>query len=100
MPRYIDADALIKRLYGMPVYSLTVLDVMHLVDDSPTEDVVERKTGKWINNNGLYQCSCCKHIWSELWWVVSCPMERMYKIMCFCPNCGAEMRERSEEWKN
>lgn len=50
MPRYIDADALIKRLYGMPVYSLTVLDVMHLVDDSPTEDVVE-----------VVLCKDCKH---------------------------------------
>ena len=59
-------------------------------------DVPERNVGKWIVNRGLYQCSCCKHIWSELWWVESCPMERMYKIMPFCPNCGAVMRKETE----
>ena len=47
----------------------------------------ERKTGKWIDNNGLYQCSVCKHIWSELWWTETCPIDRMNKMMHYCPNC-------------
>ena len=57
----------------------------------------ERKKGKWIDNNGLYQCSACKHIWSELWWVESCPMDRMNKLMRYCPSCGAKMNEKETE---
>lgn len=56
----------------------------------------ERKRGKWIDNNGLYQCSACKHIWSELWWTSVCPIDRMNKMMHYCPNCGVKMDEREE----
>ena len=63
----------------------------------PTADVVERKKGKWIDNKGLYQCSACKHIWSELWWSASCPIDRMYKIMRYCPSCGAYMRKEAPD---
>jgi len=51
----------------------------------------ERKKGRWIVNNGLYQCSACKHIFSELWWVSACPIDRMNEIMCYCPKCGCRM---------
>ena len=51
----------------------------------------ERKKGKWMIDGGLYRCSACNHLWSELWWAESCPPDRMYSIMRFCPNCGAEM---------
>lgn len=67
------------------------------VDLIPTADVVERKKGTWIDNDGLYQCSACKHIWSELWWVESCPMDRMNKLMRYCPSCGADMRKETED---
>lgn len=56
----------------------------------------ELRHGKWIDNNGLYQCSVCKHIWSELWWTSVCPIDRMNKMMHYCPNCGAKMDEEGE----
>lgn len=68
-----------------------------VIDEQPSADVPDRKVGEWIDNNGLYQCSVCKHIWSELWWTSICPIDRMNKMMRFCPNCGARMKgEKSE----
>ena len=89
MPRYIDADEFVKRVIQYSRQSTKTIGLA--LADTPTADVQEVKHGKWVNHKGLYQCSCCKHIWSELWWVESCPMERMYKIMPFYPNCGAKM---------
>ena len=42
----------------------------------------ERKTGKWIDFCGSYQCSCCN-------------MTNAYEDN-FCPNCGADMRGDSD----
>lgn len=95
MSRYANVDKLMEHAISL---DWSVLKWVNEVDISTAinPNVVERKKGKWIVNKGLYQCSCCKHIWSELWWVESCPMERMYKIMPFCPNCGADMRKESD----
>lgn len=62
MSRYIDADVLVKRLYGMPVYRVTILDVMHFVDDTPTADVVE-----------VVRCKDCKYHEQDLPGMVYCP---------------------------
>ena len=70
---------------------IRVSEVRESIMNAPTIDAVEVVHGEWIDNKGLYQCSCCKHIWSELWWVESCPIDRMNKIMHYCPNCGAKM---------
>ena len=48
----------------------------------------ERKKGKWINDGGLYKCSCCNQLWTE-WWVLSKPPERMRKECPYCPMCGS-----------
>lgn len=56
----------------------------------------ERKKGKWLDDCGLYRCSNCNHIFSELWWVANCPIDRMNKIMRFCPQCGAKMGDDKE----
>ncbi len=87
-------DALWKVHQNRPLDSdrWVITDCLQEIDKLPSAQP-ERKKGKWINDNGLYQCSCCKHLWSELWWVENCPMERMYKIMRYCPNCGAEMED-------
>lgn len=50
-----------------------------------------QKKGKWLTDRGLYKCSNCNHVFSELWWVETCPIDRMNKYMRFCPQCGAEM---------
>ena len=120
--RYIDADALIDDLMERyckecnkrrgikngkyriiyeigeaPCRACEVDDVKAELEDAPTADVVERKVGKWVDNKGLYQCSCCKNIWSELWWVESCTIDRMNKIIHYCPNCGARMKGEDDE---
>jgi len=67
------------------------------IDKMPTIDAVPVKHGEWIDDGGLYRCSSCNHLWSELWWTEICPIERMLKIMPYCPNCGADMRERKDD---
>lgn len=99
MSDLIDRQDAIALFYKHPNIDWTTLDVMNELKSLPSAQP-EQKKGKWIDNKGLYQCSCCKHIWSELWWIESCPIDRMNKIMRFCPNCGAEMRERREDEHN
>ena len=55
------------------------------------EELEQPNIGKWIINNnddageGFYICSNCKN--------------DVYDITDFCPNCGADMRERADkEW--
>ena len=61
--------------------------VMCAIHDLPSAQS-ERKRGAWINDRGLYKCSCCKQLWAE-WWVLSKPIERMRKEMPYCPMCGS-----------
>lgn len=56
-----------------------------------TESELARKKDKWINDRGLYKCSCCNQLWTE-WWAAAKPIEQMNKDMLFCPMCGADMR--------
>lgn len=57
----------------------------------------ESKHGHWIDDGkGLYKCSECGEFWVH-WWVSVVPIERMNKMMKFCPNCGADMREVEDE---
>jgi len=50
----------------------------------PTADVPERNVGKWIKvGDNSYRCSVCNEI--------SCCNGN------FCPDCGADMRERGED---
>ena len=75
----------------------------NVLADIPSADVVERKRGKWIWdkdgvdwNIGAWCCSeCgsrnanigCNGNENPMWWSGS----------RFCPNCGADMRERESE---
>ena len=62
------------------------------VERMPSADVVERKTGKWIDVDDYIisgSCSACgwqAHLYEDD--VVG---------MNFCPNCGADMRGREDE---
>lgn len=71
--------------------------VGEMADDCPTIDAVPVKHGEWVDDGGVYRCSSCNHLWSELWWTNSCPIERMLKIMPYCPNCGAKMEGGKDE---
>ena len=53
------------------------------LDNVPSADVVERKTGKWKNyGEDLHVCSACHKYWI---WATD-----RYDFK-YCPNCGARM---------
>lgn len=105
MPRYIDADALIKAMntwdkFGFSHSGAFVRepknddyvpyvhygDMVKCVKGMPTADVVERKKGEWIDDEMVCKarCSACDTEWS---WI-SNEMDRFN----YCPNCGARMK--------
>lgn len=101
MRKYIDADWIVRRLktwqrslaqtYGKnDEYVICLSEVLMIVDDAPTADVVERKVGKWINDKGLYKCSACNELWT-VGWACCIPIKQMYKEVRYCPHCGAKM---------
>lgn len=89
MPRYIDADALLRNTIYNPshVPYITESDIIF----APTADVVPVKPGKWIKIKEDYdiddplvgRCSVCG--WSA-------GMDEADIVgMNYCPNCGAYM---------
>lgn len=84
MPRYIDADALMKRWSGehAGAYFLPS-EIIRSINEQPTADVPERKVGKWlkISPAGIYECSACGQ-------VVMTGDIAAYK---YCHGCGARM---------
>ena len=64
------------------------LSFIEHINKIPSTDVVERKRGKWIDddkhNHKYHRCSICGH--GRFNWGKD----------NFCPNCGADMRERKD----
>ena len=113
MPRYTDVDALIDDLteryckecgkrkgikngkyriiYEIgeaPCRACDVDDMKVELEEAPTADVRENVHGKWgYSLAGNWKCSVCGDE----------PYYDSRKGLNFCPNCGADMRERSEE---
>ena len=94
MARYIDADKLTDKLeelqFNAPVMTpvMKIYNVIELVEDQPTADVVEVKHGEWVLTKTEFGWNCCEY-----------PTE--YKCsLCgrtakqeepYCPHCGAKM---------
>lgn len=54
----------------------------------------EEKTGEWISDGkGFYKCTSCGEAWPH-WWAVVVPLDRMYKELPHCPNCGVKMKPK------
>lgn len=88
MPRYIDADYLLREIsFYADRPTKSAMKTIKEIARHPA-DVVERKKGKWID--GL----CC----SECGWVneAESGFIREAKGFNFCPNCGAEMEKADE----
>ena len=84
MSRYIDADALIRKIQeGHKFGSLTITE---LISKCPTADVVEVVHGEWIDKGEDYMIR----------WTCSNCGRRDTHIYNFCPNCGADMRGGTE----
>lgn len=81
--------------YPMPTYD----DAVDIVSDIPAADVVERKRGEWLNDHkpcALYQCSVCKDYMAMAGYANCIPIDQIYRVAKYCPNCGAEMRQKRE----
>ena len=97
MAEYIEREALIEKILSISVtisgrwsgktllyealksYRETVLEFIKQV---PTADVVEVKHGEWLNGVTGYICSVCNK-------------QEPTKRFLYCPNCGADMRGRT-----
>ena len=97
MSRYIDADALIEKCGEWYTEEGSeegyIGTLKQLLDKQPT---IEPKQGKWIDAEIRHEdgvlpiqvCSECKTFY---------PLEYTGGGHRFCPNCGADMREREGE---
>lgn len=96
MPRYIDADAILKDMCAcctnfendMPVCKEKECAYTLLVKTAPIADVMEVKHGHWIEMNsdmGIYRCSQCRETVGG------------QTGSNFCPNCGAKMVEEEKK---
>lgn len=92
MPRYIDADALIKKVFPYDVvdpkcYSINAKAVYVEIKSALTADVVEVKHGEWENmGDNFANCSHCGTIFEAL------PTMFAFKANnIFCRHCGAKM---------
>ena len=99
--RAIDADALMPKLkfireaehqiYGKESWGFASKCIT-AVEDAPTIEP-ERKTGKWICSDDLYEtavCSCCG-------WDTTEPWQHIKSWFEFCPHCGADMRGKHND---
>lgn len=100
MARYIDADALLENLkkqYGEDLgwqCTINMSDVGMMIDDAPTEDVVEVKHAYWKvvdvdidTDSATVECTNCGYtdVFVE---------ERELEDNRFCPGCGAKMDKK------
>lgn len=94
--RLIDADAF-KQVFCADCVAATCENCrINYYFEHFTPTVDPTKHGHWINDKGLYKCSVCNELWCH-WWVNTVPIEKMNKMMRFCPNCGAKMSEVEED---
>ena len=84
--RYIDANALENRVEDFEELIGMKLNIIHdFVSSQPTADVRENIRGKWITHtedNTRFSCSACG---ADFHGTIG---------FIFCPNCGANMKEK------
>ena len=97
MPRYIDADALMKEFSDFVRHSNnsdfapvpTWNDAVSLVGSAPTIDVPDRKVGEWIWEDSEerwgWSCSNCGY-----------GIRGDRSKTNYCPNCSAKMKGESD----
>ena len=104
--RLIDADALKETMRGEFIDHIEEYRAITIVNDAPTIEAVPKdfhdktceamakrhteeiqrlmpKRGKWVDCKGGWKCTACDK-WASF-------------TSDFCPNCGADMREREGE---
>lgn len=116
--RLIDADELRQQFEDRTLEDFTCYHFLSAIDNAPTvpqvtvfaenaskeeiedfkqelEKVLERPQGEWIFqytflDDNLYKCSSCDRL-------LSIDVEQDIAQFLFCPNCGADMRRKSNE---
>ena len=99
MSKYIDADAIIKRLKsrfcdkcynynGKWCRACLIADIICAIDDEPTADVEEVKRGRWIIDRKFGN-----DVMSDEQMVICsvCGKGIFYGKQNYCPNCGSRM---------
>lgn len=89
MTRIIDADKAVDRIAELIEqewgYEGIKEDVKKIFDEQPTVDAEPVRHGKWIKT-GSFTCECSE-----------CNHRTVESYANYCPNCGADMRERIKE---
>lgn len=101
MNRYIDAEALEKRLKHSPLFLGTNMQfkdgVIDLVKRQPTADVVEVRHAYWKRTTHITESKRGREIHSKLYNCSNCDAPNGRKKSSYCHWCGAKMDgERSE----
>ena len=106
MSRYIDADALHEALKAKQKWVVRcgdkhnegyTYDQVHFaIDDAPSIDI-EPKRGEWKPfdltwGRSIWYCTACEEGVD-----VPCDIWTHKPVYNYCPNCGADMREREGE---
>lgn len=102
MKKYCDTDALQKSLKNIctgggkwgEAERMFIEAFSDFVDGFPAADVRESVHGKWVDaldtaGGEYYRCSECGSYIEKTYFAND-------YMVNFCPNCGADMRERSE----
>lgn len=87
--RLISYDVLIAHLdscieQGKGLFKSVCVAIKCFVERMPTVDAVEVVHGRWIRKGNEMKCSKCKFIYYS-----------NHDDFNYCPNCGADMRERN-----
>lgn len=82
-----------EQISRMGMHQLHIVDMLKVedaVNSIPSADVVERKTGKWIERDcGLdIECKCSVCGYRDF---IPSKYDRYWFNRKFCPNCGARM---------
>lgn len=104
MSRYIDVDALIKRIQDEHKFGSLMLS--NMIAEMATADVVEVKHGEWLDGldvpkeererhpyvylHGEKYCSVC---YKEAYF----DTDYGQQLFDYCPNCGSDMRGDTDE---
>lgn len=73
--------------------------VLEYAENLPAADVAPVKHGQWIIgvNNDDFDVKCSKCEWTDIFEVAGIStVERIAKVMHYCPNCGAKMDGETE----
>lgn len=99
--RLIDADALLDKTWDADTRAgyVNVVDAGDILE-APTVDAVPTRHGHWASltdcsNAGVYCSVCNKKVYKEDY----APCNKKNKLRSnYCPNCGAKMDEKEEDY--